>query len=62
MTGILILIVFVRYLIFHSPAIVMLIIGMKKRKSNPEYAKKLFIAAGIYFLIGTGICAIILTL
>ncbi len=49
------------YLICHSPAIIMLIIGLRRRKTRPESAQKLFIAAGIYFLIGGGICGALLT-
>ncbi|MGY6520993.1 MAG: hypothetical protein ACXIUD_04645 [Mongoliitalea sp.] len=43
-------------LIYLGPAILMVLIGLSRLKSRPESAKKLFIAAGIYFLIGTGIC------
>lgn len=44
------------YLVCHSPAILCIIIGLFIRKKNPETAKKLFIFAGIYFVIGLGIC------
>ena len=60
MNGILPLIIII-YLVCHSPAIIMLIIGLTRLKSRPENAKKLLIAAGIYFLIGGGICGAILT-
>lgn len=48
------------YLILHSPAIIMLIVGLKRRKTKPESAKVLFIISGIYFLIGGGICGLLL--
>ena len=38
----------------------MLVLGLTKLKTSPETAKKLLIAAGIYFLIGAGICGAIL--
>jgi hypothetical protein len=44
------------YLICHIPAFIMLMIGLGKLKTKPELAKKWLIAAGIYFLIGGGIC------
>ncbi len=44
------------YIGFHSPAIIMIIIGLYKRKSDPEYAGRLFIASAVYFIIGAGIC------
>jgi hypothetical protein len=45
------------YLFFHTPAIIMLIIGLNKRESDPEKSKTLLILAGVYFVIGGGICA-----
>lgn len=60
MDGILSFIIII-YLICHSPAIIMLIIGLTRLKSRPDNAKKLLIAAGIYFLIGGGICGALLT-
>lgn len=48
------------YLICHSPAIILLIMGLIRLKSRPENAKKLLIAAGIYFLIGGGVCGSLL--
>ncbi len=59
MDGILPLIIII-YLVCHIPAIVMLALGLTKLKTKPETAKKLLIAAGIYFLIGAGICGAIL--
>jgi hypothetical protein len=44
------------YLVFHYPAFVMLILGLDRLKTRPKSAKRLLIAAGIYFLIGAGIC------
>ena len=49
------------YIVFHSPAIIMLTLGLNQLKIRPENAKKLLIAAGIYFLIGGGICGVLLT-
>ncbi|MFI2744290.1 hypothetical protein ACG2LH_16260 [Zhouia sp. PK063] len=53
-------IVIVVYLIFHSPAIITLIIGFVKLKKNPITAKKFMIFSGIYFLVGAGLCGAIL--
>ena len=60
MSGLLPLFVLV-YLFCHIPAIVLLILGLKRLKDRPENAKKLLIAAGIYFIIGGGICGILLS-
>lgn len=49
------------YLVCHSPAIIMLIIGLVRLKTRPENAKRLLIAAGIYFLVGGGICGAMLS-
>jgi len=38
----------------------MLILGLKRRKTRPDNARKLLIGAGIYFLIGGGICGAML--
>ncbi|MDI9341908.1 MAG: hypothetical protein QM534_15155 [Sediminibacterium sp.] len=48
------------YLICHIPAFILLIIGFVKLKKKPQVAKKFFIAALIYFLIGAGVCGAIL--
>lgn len=48
------------YLVCHIPAIILLILGLTRLKSRPENAKKLLIAAGIYFIIGGGICGALL--
>ena len=55
-----VLLVIIMYLIFHLPAILMLIVGLSKRKKNPEKGKGWLIIAGIYFLIGGGICGALL--
>lgn len=47
------------YLLLHIPAFVMLIVGLFIRKQNPVAAKVLFILTGIYFLIGGGICGLL---
>lgn len=60
MEGILFLIIII-YLVCHIPAIILLILGLTRLKTRPENAKKLLIAAGIYFLIGGGICGALLT-
>jgi hypothetical protein len=49
------------YFVCHLPAIIMLIIGLNRLKTRPENAKNLLIIAGIYFLVGGGICASILS-
>lgn len=51
----------VAYLICHIPAFILLIIGFVKLKKKPQVAKKLFIAALIYFLIGAGVCGALLS-
>jgi arginine exporter protein ArgO len=54
-------VVIIIYLVCHIPAIILLILGLTRLKSRPENAKKLLIAAGIYFIIGGGICGALLT-
>lgn len=49
------------YLVCHLPAFILLIIGLVRLKKKPENAKKLLIIAGIYFLIGAGICGAMFT-
>jgi len=44
------------YLILHLPAFIMLIIGFAIYKKYKKSSKYLFVLAGIYFLIGAGIC------
>ena len=44
------------YLICHIPAFIFLSFGLTKLKTKPEEAKKWLILAGIYFIIGGGIC------
>ncbi|GLB53166.1 hypothetical protein NBRC110019_22060 [Neptunitalea chrysea] len=48
-------------LVMMSPAIIMVIIGFAILKKKKIIAKKLFIAAGIYLIVGLGICASILS-
>ncbi len=43
-------------LVAYSPAIIMAIIGFVKLKKNPKTAKILFIIAGVYVIVGLGIC------
>jgi|GEM_PF-932702 len=59
MDGILPLIIII-YLVCHIPAIIMLILGLNRLKTRPDNARKLLIGAGIYFLIGGGICGAML--
>jgi hypothetical protein len=47
------------YILFHLPAFILLIIGLVLLKSKPRTAKTLLIIAGVYFLVGGGICGII---
>jgi hypothetical protein len=53
-------IIIIIYLILHSPAIIMLIIGLARLKTKPESAKTLLIISTIYFIIGGGICGSLL--
>jgi hypothetical protein len=50
----------IAYLILHGPAFMWLVIGYLYKNDNPKRAKKLYIAAGVYFIIGGGICGAIL--
>jgi len=43
--------------LWFGPPIIMTIIGIARFKKNRKMAKRLFIAAVIYLLIGGGICA-----
>jgi len=43
-------------LLLLSPAIILFVIGLVLRKKKPKTSKILFILAGIYLLIGLGIC------
>ena len=49
----------VLYLLFHFPAFMMLLWRLKNFKKDPIQAKKVLIAAGIYFLVGGGLCSIL---
>ena len=49
------------YIVCHIPAFIMLGLGWSRMKTRPDNARKLFIAASIYFLIGGGICGAILS-
>lgn len=44
------------YFLAHFPAFIMLLSGFTTLKKNPAQAKTLFIIAGVYFVIGGGIC------
>ncbi|MGR6087508.1 MAG: hypothetical protein ACU4F9_05000 [Arcticibacter sp.] len=54
------ILILIIYTIFHIPAFVMLRMGLKQLKTNPTYGKKLLIGAGVYFIIGGGICGALL--
>ncbi|MBS1915464.1 MAG: hypothetical protein JST87_04255 [Bacteroidetes bacterium] len=41
--------------------IILLIMGLARLRSRPENAKKLLIAAAIFFIVGGGICGALLT-
>lgn len=43
-------------LLFYSPGIILLLIGLFKLRKNREAGKKFLIYALIYFVVGTGIC------
>jgi hypothetical protein len=60
LSGLMALIFFIRgaWLI---PPIVLFIVGMRQRKQTPDRAKTLYIFAVVYFLIGAGICATIVS-
>lgn len=49
------------YIVAHLPAIILIIIGISKLKTNPTNAKTMLIIAGIYIIIGTGICGSMLS-
>ncbi len=53
-------ILFVLALLYWITPIVLFIIGLIRIRSRPEFAKKLLIAAGIMFLVGVGVCGVIL--
>ena len=44
------------YIVCNIPAIIMLVIGIRKLKTKPSTGKLLIILACMYFIIGLGIC------
>ena len=52
---------FLGYIALHSPAIVLLIIGLVRLKNKRKNARVFLIIAGIYFLIGAGVCGAMLS-
>ncbi len=46
------------FLLIYSPAIILFIVGLAKLKKDPKVAKILLILAGVYVLVGAGVCAI----
>ena len=55
MSGLLPMVILV-YLVLHIPAFILLILGLRGLKRNHSNAKTLLILAGIYFIVGAGIC------
>ncbi len=55
MEGLLAMVIII-YLVCHLPAIIALIVGLVKWKSNRSLAKKLLIFSAIYFIVGFGVC------
>lgn len=53
-----IILVITAILLMFSPAIIMVIIGFVLRKRKPKTAKILFITAGVYLVIGLGMCTL----
>jgi hypothetical protein len=49
------------YLILHLPAIILLIVGLVRLNQKKKNAKIFFIIAGIYFIIGAGVCGVIIS-
>ena len=49
------------YMACHVPAFIMLGFGIALRTTNPNRSKILLILAGIYFVIGAGICGSMLS-
>ena len=52
------ILVIVAILLMFSPAIIMAIIGFSLRRKKPKTAKILFIIAGVYLVIGIGMCTL----
>ena len=50
-------IIFIILLVMLGPPIALLIIGLSKRDTEPDRAKRFYIAAVVYVLISGGICA-----
>jgi len=49
-------IVLIYLLIWLSPALILIIVGLARRKENPELAGWLFIIAIVYLIVSAGIC------
>jgi hypothetical protein len=47
--------------VMFGPPLLFLILGLSKRKSNPESAKIFYILSATWLIVGGGICATILT-
>ncbi|MGJ8658859.1 MAG: hypothetical protein ACSHWV_03330 [Cellulophaga fucicola] len=41
-----------------SPAIICITVGLFLRKKKPKTAKTLFIIAGVYLVVGIGLCSV----
>ena len=44
------------FVLLYSPAIIALLIGLFRLRKKPNSAKKFLIFAGVYVIIGLGIC------
>ena len=51
-------VIFLFFLIGNSPALLLLLIGAMLQSRKPKTAKVLFIIAGIYLVIGLGVCGL----
>lgn len=54
-------IIVVVILLFLSPVVILLILGLNRLQSRPKNAKILFIIAGVYLLVGLGVCGSLLS-
>lgn len=52
--------IIILYIIFHLPAFILLFMGLSRLVDRPKNAKVLLTIAGVYFLIGAGICGSIM--
>ncbi len=50
------ILVLIYLLIWLAPALILIIVGLTRRKENPELAGWLFIIAVIYLIVSFGMC------